>query len=597
MTKDSLTGLRFELNVLKSALANLQRKVSDLERRISGVQGQTPETFVPPPQPGAIASDQSPVASAVPAQSEPSVPESGKQEGLEVAFGKYWLNRIGVAVFFLGMAFFVSYAFQYLNALAKIAIGYAFTAGFFFWGKKLETRERYRRLSWGILGGGWALLYLTTYALHYIEETRLIGNPSVELILLSIVSFYAILHNLRYRSWVTLSLATLLSFVTLCLGTIEYSTIIYCALLTGVAAYISVKLHWHKYLIFVMSGSYLTYALGLKPHLFTSFLVTSRFTIPVLQFQLGFGILLLSWLIYAIALLRLPGEQEEQDRYLAVGVSLNAFFFCFLGLGELYGVRTHLHLAGDIRLLFLAGLAASSLLFAYLNKRLGKGAQIAVHVIVAFCALFIAIMIRSPQLSIGFFWALQMLCLFLLGLYYRVPSYRIFGLVLAGFLFARFLFVDLFSGAQYSIFALQVRHVFLMGVLTAFCYFAVGTAASGQDIQGRVRGQEVPFYRLLIVLGTVILLLLIERESARQWVTLTAAGMGTILLGVGISRRLAIYRLCALGVFIVACARLLMVDLGGLNTVYRIAAFCAIGLILLGASLAYSKFVTNKAQP
>ena len=133
--------------------------------------------------------------------------------------------------------------------LSVLGVGHVYLAAalFFAWGHILERKNKYTKFAAGVLGGAWGFLYLATYAMHYIEATRIIYNPALELWLLAFVSFAAIFYNLKYRSWVITSLTFLLAFFTAGLGGIDYSPVFYCTLLTACIVYFSFRLQWHRF--------------------------------------------------------------------------------------------------------------------------------------------------------------------------------------------------------------------------------------------------------------------------------------------------------------------------------------------------------------
>ena len=132
----SARGAAEELVSIKSLLASLEKRVIALEARL---HVSLPEEMAQPQAPAV----------------ELPTTEPKTSEEFEFVFGKYWLNRIGVVIFVLGVAFFIGYTFRYLNAISKIGVGYGLAAGFFLWGKYLEKKNKYVRLSWGISGGAW----------------------------------------------------------------------------------------------------------------------------------------------------------------------------------------------------------------------------------------------------------------------------------------------------------------------------------------------------------------------------------------------------------------------------------------------------------
>ena len=51
-------------------------------------------------------------------------------------------------------------------------------------GVVLRPRERYRIFAEGLIGGGWAGLYFTTFAMHGLEAARVIASPRMGTLLL-----------------------------------------------------------------------------------------------------------------------------------------------------------------------------------------------------------------------------------------------------------------------------------------------------------------------------------------------------------------------------------------------------------------------------
>ncbi len=61
---------------------------------------------------------------------------------------------------------------HYLGPAGKIALGYFLSVVLLVLGIIGERNERYRVAGRAVLGGGWALAYFTTYALHNVALRR-----------------------------------------------------------------------------------------------------------------------------------------------------------------------------------------------------------------------------------------------------------------------------------------------------------------------------------------------------------------------------------------------------------------------------------------
>ena len=137
----------------------------------------------------------SPVA-AIPRRSG----SAGGWADLEERVGANWLNRIGTVVLVIGMALFLNYSMQYLGKGGRVAVAYLLGAALLTLGVVGERRDRYRIISRALVGGGWATLYATTYAVHHVEAVKLIESSALGFALLFSVAAAMVIHSLRYDS-------------------------------------------------------------------------------------------------------------------------------------------------------------------------------------------------------------------------------------------------------------------------------------------------------------------------------------------------------------------------------------------------------------
>jgi hypothetical protein len=133
----------------------------------------------------------------------------------ETVLGGNWLNKIGVFVLVIGLALLLRYSFTQFGPLGRVTICMAASLALLVAGVIFESKERYRIFARGLLGGGWAALYVTVYAMHAVESARVIENPIVGAILLLAVATGMIVHSLRYGSPTVTGLAYFVAFGTL----------------------------------------------------------------------------------------------------------------------------------------------------------------------------------------------------------------------------------------------------------------------------------------------------------------------------------------------------------------------------------------------
>src|SRR6202008_1356443 len=176
----------------------------------------TPAPATPPvsitPRPPAPPRPTPPPLSSPPQPAHLSAREATSQ--IEETLGKNWLNKLGIIALVISISLFLAYKFPSLSNPEKVALGYLVSFVILGTGVYLESSDRYRIFARALIGGGWALTFFVTYAMHFVQYTRVIETQSVDLILLFVVAAIMVVHTLRYDSQVVTGLAFLLAFFT-----------------------------------------------------------------------------------------------------------------------------------------------------------------------------------------------------------------------------------------------------------------------------------------------------------------------------------------------------------------------------------------------
>jgi hypothetical protein len=141
-----------------------------------------------------------------------------RDESWEMVVGTSWLNKIGVLVSIVGVALLVSYSFAHIGPAGRVAIGYLLSAAMLAGGVVLERRAPFRNYAYGLIAGGWAGIYFTTFAMHDVPAAKIIDSDLLAVGLLSLVASGMIAHSLKYRSQVVTSLAFIVAYTTLALS-------------------------------------------------------------------------------------------------------------------------------------------------------------------------------------------------------------------------------------------------------------------------------------------------------------------------------------------------------------------------------------------
>jgi hypothetical protein len=221
-----------------------------------------------PPEPEFVAPEKQTAAIPEPvfATAAPSVSDRLRQrmagEEWEALVGGSWLNKLGVFVLVIGIALFLGYSFTRMGPPGRVAVSLAVSFALLGGGIALERRARYSIFGRGLLGGGWAALYFTTYAMHAVSAAKVIDNPVVGSLLLLAVAVGMILNSLKYRSQTVTGLAYFLAFVTLTPVITPAAALSVIALVPLAASllYISIRFEWSQMAVLGLVATYGTCA-------------------------------------------------------------------------------------------------------------------------------------------------------------------------------------------------------------------------------------------------------------------------------------------------------------------------------------------------
>ena len=103
---------------------------------------------------------------------------------LEEVLGMNLFAKIGMVLLVLGFALLGRVALIAMGAAGKVALIYAAGAALLGGGIWLERKERYRLIGRTGIGGGWALLFFTTYAIYHVPAMHLLSSQTMDCVLL-----------------------------------------------------------------------------------------------------------------------------------------------------------------------------------------------------------------------------------------------------------------------------------------------------------------------------------------------------------------------------------------------------------------------------
>jgi uncharacterized membrane protein len=160
------------------AFVYLNNRISRIENELKGRQHMAPAPAAPVAMPqAATLPAQTPVPQVAHAAFAP------KSSGFDEESGGRWLGRIGIAALFIGIAFFLKYAFDnnLIDEMGRVLLG--LVAGAIFIASGQFLRAKYQQYSYLLIGGGGAILFLTLWAAfnlyHLISQPVAFGSMIV----------------------------------------------------------------------------------------------------------------------------------------------------------------------------------------------------------------------------------------------------------------------------------------------------------------------------------------------------------------------------------------------------------------------------------
>ena len=375
----------------------------------------------PQPAPMPIISERPKTAAKTPhgPVDEEKVVADGRPFSLEQRLGANWLNKLGVAILVIGLAFFLAYKLQTWGPGGKVLCGFCMSFALLAGGVWLERKPAYRIFARGGIGGGWALAFFTTYAMYHVAAAHVLSSLVVDLVLMMIVAAGMVGHSLRYRSQTVTGLAFLLGFVTLLTshleaagGTVVFSLTASAVLAVGLVVVTTMR-HWVWLELTGLITVYVTHLVWLMRVLPENH---SEFA----EFWASTVLILLYWLIFRLAyVLRVPRDKGEENVS-----SLSAVLNSVGVLGLLKYQSAHPEWA--FWALVALGAAEMGLAFRVRTKR--RQAFVVLSTI-ATVLLVSAVPFRFHGVSWPVLWLVQAQILAVCGLRLGEPVFRRLGLL------------------------------------------------------------------------------------------------------------------------------------------------------------------------
>jgi hypothetical protein len=242
---------------------------------------------------------------------------------IEENLGTNWLPKIGIIMTVIGFALLGIYELGALGALGKVGISYFASAVLLGGGISLEKNELYRLLGRAGIGGGWALLFFSTFGMYHVEAMRVLplkaGGLTLDCVLMLIVALSMALHTLRYRSQFVTGLAFLLGFTTVALSQDTVYSLSAGVFLAIGLVLIVLKMGWFELEVFGILSSYLNHLYWLYHILGIEGAHGRHFA----EYRASLAILFFYWLTFRISYIVRGIKNEVEEHVSTVAAVLN----------------------------------------------------------------------------------------------------------------------------------------------------------------------------------------------------------------------------------------------------------------------------------
>ncbi len=335
---------------------------------------------------------------------------------LEQFLGMNLFAKIGIVLLVLGLALLGRIALIAMGPELRVALTYAIASTMLGGGIWLERRERYRLLGRVGIGGGWALLFFTTYAMNHVAPMTVMRSNTLDCVLLLIVAIAMVVHTLRFRSQLVTGLAFLLGFSTVALSQDSVYSLIAGVILALGIAIIALRMKWFELEVFGILSSYANHFYWLYK-LYPDGMAGRAFP----EFWPSAIILVLYWAIFRISYVARKIDSPRQESVSTIAALANTMLL----LAVMKFQSTHPELA----FYALLGIGALEFIFGQLPVTRHRKAAFTLLTVLGTLLIFAAVPFKFSGNNIALFWMIAAEALLIAGLVQRESLFRRLGLL------------------------------------------------------------------------------------------------------------------------------------------------------------------------
>ncbi len=486
-----------------------------------------------------------------------------KEDRLELRIGQFWFAKVGIVVFFIGIAFLISFPFENIPVIGDIFFGYLLSVSVFFLSR--YWKETYTNLSGYLLGGGMFLFYFTTLRLKFFGPAaaeQIITNSYIEAILLTVSAAVNLIAAVNRRSKYLVLLALTFGYVTAVLSEYPYAVFILLTLMSLSAVYLRLKYNWYPFIFF---GIFFTYLAHLLWFINNPVLGNSIQPVPEPQFNLLF--LLLYCVIFSFDN-RLRKDHQKENSTVIYSTFLN-------GTG-CYGLFLLITFAAEHKAAPVYNLLASivfiSLAISFWIKERSRYSTF-IYAMLGYFALSVAIIYQFNSPSFFFLLCWQSVLVISTAVWFRSKF-----IILANFIIYIIIFI---------------AYLLLEGKISSISLsFGIAALISARILnwkKDKLKLKTEMMRSAYLITALAIIPYALYHAMPRSFISVSWICVAVIYYILSIILKNRKYRWMALLTLLLTVGYVFIIGITNEDPTYKIISFLALGFVMLIISILYSK--------
>ena len=386
----------------------------------------------------------------------PSPQRLKKALDLEELLGRNVLPKLGIFLLVIGMVGWIATQWQNTPPLGKDFLLLAAGGTLLGLGIFLERREKYQVFGRVLIGGGWAMLFYTSYALYHVSATRILPTQWIDLVIMLATAGTMVWHTLKYRSQRVTAVAYVLAFSTVTISQETTFSLAAGAILVLSLVVLVQRMRWYELEVFGILASYLNHF---------------RFLFPIIgmggehrmfpQFYASTALLVCYWAVFRVSYVMRRNTSKHEESVSTLASVLNPFLL--LGLMKYQSVHP--------QLAFYALLTLGAIEFALGLLPLTRRRRIAFLILTTLGAtlMIAAVPFKFSGMNTAVLWLAGAEALLISGLLVREVAFRRLGMIAGLLTTIHILVVDVRPWFERMLNGAVVQQDFAQGALLIFC--------------------------------------------------------------------------------------------------------------------------------